>query len=142
VPLLWDDALIAARCPMHDFSSAAPLDFRQLARGIGTVVTYGVNDIVFREGDSPSYAYIVLTGKVEISSRDKTIEIVGEGRSFGIVSIIDKNPRLSEAKAMERSEIALLDPRQFRFMVETTPNFVWYVFSEIVERLRATNSAL
>jgi len=123
-------------------SSAAPIDFRQLARGIGTVITYGVGDIIFREGDPPSYAYMVLTGKVEISSRNKTIEIVGEGRSFGVVSIIDKNPRLSEARALEYSEIALLDPRQFRFMVETMPNFVWYVLSEIVERLRATNSAL
>ncbi|WP_448950698.1 Crp/Fnr family transcriptional regulator [Labrys neptuniae] len=132
---------------MNDLSpaakaSATPVDFRQLARGIGTVITYGAGDIIFREGDPASYAYIVLAGKVEISSRDKTIEVVSEGRSFGIVSIIDKNPRLAQAKAMERSEIALLDPRQFRFMVESMPNFVWYVLSEIVERLRATNSAL
>ncbi|GLS22276.1 hypothetical protein GCM10007874_52940 [Labrys miyagiensis] len=132
---------------MNDLSSmtrpvASPIDFRQLARGLGTVINYGAGDVVFREGDNPNYAYIILKGAVEVSSHDKVIERITEGRAFGIVSMIDGKQRSATAKAMEASEIALLDARQFRFMVETTPNFVWYVLAEIVDRLRATNSAL
>jgi len=132
---------------MNDLSSmtrpaASPIDFRQLARGLGTVINYAAGDVVFREGDKPNYAYIILKGTVEVSSHDKVIECITEGRAFGVVSMIDKKHRSATAKAMEVSEIALLDARQFRYMVETTPNFVWYVLAEIVDRLRATNSAL
>lgn len=132
---------------MNDMSSTsgsglAVMDFRQLARGLGTVVTYGAGDVIFREGDSPSYAYIVLSGEVEVASHGKIIEQVSAGRAFGVISVIDKKPRSATAKAVETSEIALLDSRQFRYMVETTPNFIWYVLGEVVDRLRATNSAL
>jgi CRP/FNR family cyclic AMP-dependent transcriptional regulator len=131
---------------MNDLSSTgfatSSMDFRQIARGLGTVMRYGAGDIIFREGDDAVYAYIVLTGKVEVSSHGKLIEKVAEARAFGVISLIDKKPRTATATAVDASEIALLDARQFRYMVETTPNFVWYVLSEIVERLRATNSAL
>lgn len=118
------------------------MDFRQLARGLGTVITYGAGDVIFREGDEPAHAYIVLTGSIEVSSRGKLIEQVGAGRAFGVISLIDQKKRSATAKAMEPSEIALVTSKQFRFMVETTPNFVWYVLAEVVDRLRATNSAL
>ena len=132
---------------MNEHSSAArptpaPMDFRQLARGLGTVITYAAGDVIFREGDEPAHAYIVLTGRVEVSSHGKLIEQVNAGRAFGIISLIDNKTRSATAKAMESSEIALVTSKQFRFMVETTPNFVWYVLSEVVDRLRATNSAL
>ncbi|GAU86050.1 Crp/Fnr family transcriptional regulator [Bosea sp. BIWAKO-01] len=122
--------------------AAQPIDFRQMARGLGTVINYAAGDTVFREGDEASHAYIVLSGKVEVTSHGKLIEEVGEGRPFGIVSLIDNKQRTATAKAVEACEIALVTPRQFRFMIETTPNFVWYVLSEVVDRLRATNSAL
>jgi len=132
---------------MNDLAStpglaSQPIDFRQLARGLGTVINYGAGDTIFREGDEPSYAYIVLSGSVEVSSHGKLIEEVGEGRPFGVISLIDNKQRTATAKALEASEIALVTPKQFRYMIETTPNFVWYVLSEIVDRLRATNSAL
>lgn len=132
---------------MNEHSSTArptppPMDFRQLARGLGTVINYAAGDVVFREGDEPAHAYIVLTGAIEVSSRGKLIEEVSEGRAFGVVSLIDRKPRSATAKAIAPSEIALVDAKQFRFMVETTPNFVWYVLGEVVDRLRATNSAL
>lgn len=132
---------------MNEHSAAArpapaPMDFRQLARGLGTVITYAAGDVIFREGDEPAHAYIVLTGRIEVSSRGKLIEQVSAGRAFGIISLIDNKTRSATAKAAESSEVALVTSKQFRFMVETTPNFVWYVLSEVVDRLRATNSAL
>ncbi|WP_187640224.1 cyclic nucleotide-binding domain-containing protein [Bosea sp. F3-2] len=124
------------------FPTSSHIDFRQLARGLGTVVNYASGDVIFRENDHPNCAYIVLTGKVEVSIRGKVIEQVIEGKTFGIISLIDRKPRSATAKAVENSEVVLLDSRQFRFMIETTPNFVWYVLGEVVDRLRATNSAL
>jgi CRP/FNR family transcriptional regulator, cyclic AMP receptor protein len=62
--------------------------------------------------------------------------------ALGIVSVIDRQARSATATATEPSEVAGLDARKFRFLVETTPGFVWFVMGELAQRLRATNAAL
>lgn len=117
-------------------------DFREIARGLGTVMRYGEGDILFREGDEPVYMYFVLGGRVEMTSHGKYIETVEAGRALGTVSMVDKNPRSATAKVMETAEIALIDQKKFRFMVEEIPGFCWFVMDVLVHRLRATNEAL
>jgi len=46
------------------------------------------------------------------------------------------------ARALEECELALLDKKKFRYMVEEIPNFVWYVFAEFGARLRAANALI
>jgi len=117
-------------------------DFRQIASGLGTVMTYRAGDTLFREGDEPVYLYFVMSGKIEVTSRGKFIEFVEEGRALGTVSMIDKNPRSATARAVNDCEIALIDQKKFKFMVEEIPNFCWFVMDVLVHRLRATNEAL
>jgi CRP-like cAMP-binding protein len=51
-------------------------------------------------------------------------------------------PRTNTARAVEPCELALLDKKKFRFMIEEAPNFVWFVLGEFGSRLRATNALL
>lgn len=118
------------------------LDFRQIARSLGTVVSYAPGDVVFREGDTPQHMYLVLSGSVLITSHDKVIETIHEGDALGIISLIDDKARTTTAQASESCELALMDRRRFRYMVEEVPHFVWYVMRELVHRLRTTNAAL
>ena len=122
---------------MHD-----PIDVRTFARSLGTVMTYSASDIVFREGDPPRCMYVVLTGAIEISSHDKHIETVGEGDALGILGLLDGKPRTVTARATADCEVAVIDPKRFRYMVEEVPNFVWYVMDGLAQRLRNTNAAL
>ncbi|MEI8145252.1 MAG: Crp/Fnr family transcriptional regulator [Alphaproteobacteria bacterium] len=117
-------------------------DFRQIASGLGTVMTYRAGDTLFREGDEPVYLYFVMRGKIEVTSHGKFIEFVEDGRALGTVSMIDKNPRSATARAVNDSEVALIDQKKFKFMVEEIPNFCWFVMDVLVHRLRATNQAL
>jgi len=118
------------------------IDFRQFARSVGTVMNYGESDIIFREDDPPNYMYIVLSGSVEISSRGKVFETIHEGNALGILGLLDEQPRSITARAREKTELAIMDQRKFRYMVEEIPNFVWYVMDELAQRLRSTNAAL
>jgi CRP/FNR family transcriptional regulator, cyclic AMP receptor protein len=118
------------------------IDFRTFARALGTVMRYAADDIIFRENDPPSYMCVVLSGSVEISSRQKALETIGEGHAIGILALLDEQPRTITARAVEACELALLDKKKFRYMVEEVPNFVWYVMGELANRLRATNAAL
>jgi CRP-like cAMP-binding protein len=118
------------------------IDFRDFARGAGTVMHYRQDDVIFREHDPSHCMYIVLTGSVEIASHDKVIEVIHAGQALGIVSLLDKEPRATTARAREETELAVLDRRRFRYMVEEVPNFVWYVMDELTHRLRMVTAAL
>jgi len=118
------------------------IDFRDFARAVGTVMTYHPDDIIFRESETPRYMYVVLAGSVEIVSHGKVIEVIGAGQALGIISLLDGMHRTSTARAREISELAIIDGKKFRFMVEEVPNFVWYVMDELAHRLRTTNAAL
>lgn len=118
------------------------IDFRDFARAVGTVVTYAANDVVFREDDPARYMYIVLSGSVEITRHSKVIETIHAGNALGILSLLDDQARTTTATACESSELAIMDQKKFRYMVEEIPNFVWYVMDELAHRLRTTNAAL
>ena len=59
-----------------------------------------------------------------------------------MLSLIDKKLRANTARAIEDCEVALVDERTFRIMVEETPGFVWYVINEFASRLRATHALI
>ena len=117
-------------------------DFREFAKGLGTVISFAAGQILFRESDPPRHVYVILSGSIEISVRDKAIETIHEGQLVGLLSFVDDLPRSITARALEPCELALLDKKQFRYMVEAIPNFVWFVLRELSTRLRAANAAL
>ena len=122
--------------------AAAEPDFRQFARALGTVMDFQPDEVIFRENDPPRYMYFVLSGSVEVSIRQKVIETIHEGQAVGLLSLLDEQPRTITVKARERCELALMDKKKFRYMVEEIPNFVWFVMGELGTRLRAANAAL
>ena len=86
--------------------------------------------------------YIVLKGSVEMSTRDKVVVTIPERKPFGMLSLIDKQPRANTARAKEDRELVLVDERTFRVMIEETPGFVWYLINEFAARRRATSALL
>ena len=118
------------------------VDIRNFARSLGLILTYRPGDVIFREGDEPRYMYVVLHGTVQISSHGKPIETILEGNALGVISLLDGMPRSATASALSDIEVAILDQKKFRYMVEEVPNFVWYIMGELVHRLRTTNAAL
>jgi CRP/FNR family transcriptional regulator, cyclic AMP receptor protein len=118
------------------------VDFREFARSLGTPIQYSTGNVVFHEGDAPRFMYIVLSGAVEIDAHGKHIEDVGAGDAFGILSLLDRRPRNITARAKVDSEVAVIDEKRFRYMVEEIPHFVWYVMDELAQRLRNTNAQL
>ena len=76
-----------------------------------------------------------------MSTRERVVVTIPEGKPFGMLSLIDKKPRANSARAKEDCELALLDERTC-VMVEDTPGFLWYVINEFAARLRAAHALL
>jgi CRP-like cAMP-binding protein len=120
----------------------AARDYRDMARHAGRLLRLRPDEILFREGEDARDAYVLLVGQIQIASHGHAIETVQEGDGLGILSMLDGQPRSATATAATECEIAALDARTFRFLVESTPGFVWFVMGELAQRLRATNAAL
>ncbi len=124
------------------FAGVEKTEFCAMARQMGTVIRFPAGASVFSEGEAADNMYVVLAGELDLRARDKLIEKLRPGDSLGIVGLMDEQARTVSALATSDVELAVLDRRRFRYMVESVPNFVWYVMSELVGRLRATNAAL
>ena len=114
----------------------------EVARHAGRPLHLRPGEVLFREGEEARDVFILLSGEVEIAAHGHVIETVRPGDGLGILSMIDGQPRSATATASSNCDIAALDARVFRFLVESTPGFVWFVMGELAQRLRATNAAL
>src|SRR6201999_2530270 len=112
----------------------AEIDFREFASSVGTIMDYEDGDVIFREGDKPAFMYVVMRGAVEITVQNKGLERIGPGRALGILSLLDDQPRTVTARATGDTQLAVIDRKKFRFMIEEMPNFCWYVMGELSHR--------
>lgn len=105
-------------------------DFRALAQTLGTVRRYAPGEIVFRDGESPRCMYVVLKGEVEIMSDERVVGTIHEGQALGVLSLLDVSPRLTAARAAGDCELALLDEKGFKALIERKSNFIVFVRQE------------
>ena len=123
-------------------SMTSEIDFREFASSVGTIKDYEDGDAIFREGDHPAFMYVVLSGAADITAQNKDLGQISAGKALGILSLLDGQPRTVTARASGATQLAVIDRKKFRFMIEEMPNFCWYVMGELAHRLRATNAAL
>jgi CRP-like cAMP-binding protein len=71
--------------------------------------------LIFGEGEQEAYMGIILKGSVEITKRDaspspksKRLVLMGPGRAFGELALVDGCPRSASAKAREDVTFAAL----------------------------------
>jgi CRP-like cAMP-binding protein len=57
---------------------------------------------IFREEDAADTFYVIVEGEVEVASPEKGLrEVVGSGRSFGLYSVLTRQPRRVTATALQ-----------------------------------------
>ena len=118
------------------------IDIRQFARSVGTNMTVQPGQIVFSRGDPGQCMYIIQSGAIEIVIGDKVVETIGANEALGFMTMIDKQPRSSTARAKEPCELSLLDEAKFRFMVDEVPNFALYIMGVLARRIRGMSQAM
>lgn len=120
------------------FSDVQKAAFLQLAKSMGTITTFADAEPVFREGDTPQFMYVVLSGALRIGRSGRADEHAGPGTLLGILSLIDQRQWAVSATALGDCELAMFDRKKFRFMIEEVPSFSSYVTLKLASRLRET----
>ena len=88
-----------------------------------TKVRYEAGRVIMREGEAGVCMYVVLTGRVAIAIRDKIVEMIGPGGTFGEMALVDRSGRSATAAAETDSTWLLIGRNDFVEMVTSRPAF-------------------
>ncbi len=106
---------------------------------------------IFRQGQIGHYLCLLVEGRVEIVKQDssgdrKILAMIGPGKTFGEMSLIDGEPRSASAVALDDSKILVLTEENFHRLVYQYPHLgamVLLKLSKLMsQRLRQTSDLL
>ncbi|NNM81605.1 MAG: cyclic nucleotide-binding domain-containing protein [Burkholderiales bacterium] len=107
--------------------------------------------VLFREGEPGNYMCLIIDGSVDILKEDsqetnKSVSIVGRGKTLGEMSIIDGQPRSATAVVAEPTTLAILTKANFQRLIQEKPALAAQIMLRIAsllsQRLRVTSGVL
>lgn len=103
---------------------------------------YWPDSVIMKEGQKGAYMYVVKSGTVAITVRDKPIALVNPGGTFGEMALVDQSPRSATALAKTECELLSIDRTALLAAVKVQPAIAMAMLRAYVERLRNMNARL
>ncbi len=110
---------------------------------------FEAGEIIFLEGDTPEWFYIVASGRVKAfkqtsSGREFTIAFFGPGEIFGEVAVFENKPYPASASAQSAGETAVLGVKREDLLtfLAKQPQVALRIIGVLGERLRNAQSRL
>jgi CRP-like cAMP-binding protein len=124
-----------------------PADDRVALASELTRARAGRGEVLFYEGDEGETLYLVLDGKVKITSgtadgRENLLAVLGPGEVFGELSLFDPGPRTATATAVSHLEYATLPHARLKPWLSARPVAAEMLLQVLARRLRLSNTAL
>jgi CRP/FNR family transcriptional regulator, cyclic AMP receptor protein len=92
--------------------------------------------VIFRVGDKGNEMYGIVQGTVQLETPTGALVDVGRDEVFGEMAIVDHEERTATAMAKTDCVLAVIDSRQFLWLVHETPTFALQVMRTMARRLR------
>jgi CRP-like cAMP-binding protein len=109
-------------------------------------VKFKAGHVIFAEGESSPYLYIVVKGEVKIFKEDAQrlipISVVREKDFIGELSIFSDEPRSATAIAGVDTELMIIKKAEVRKVIKDCPEWISDVMITISDRLRNTIDVL
>jgi CRP/FNR family cyclic AMP-dependent transcriptional regulator len=105
---------------------------------------YNDEEYLFRQGDPGNYAYIVISGEVEIffesgKGDPRPLATVGEGTCFGEMALLDGEPRSAGARTVSECMLSRISRRDFIHIMHQYPAIALGIISQLSLRIREMN---
>ena len=102
--------------------------------------SYKDGNIIFREGQAGSAAYILQSGNVvitrKIDGEDRELAVIGPGSIFGEMALIDDQPRMATAKVSGSATIVTITKAMYSEKLKTSDPFIRALLRILVETVR------
>ena len=126
------------RDTLVDLDDASDAKARALLEQYGRPFAQG--EVLFREGDPASAAYLLQSGRVRLLKRvrmvERSLSILRTGDLFGEGALLDGAVRSSTAVALSEGVALVLDRPALREIVERIPSLSERILTQLVRRLR------
>ncbi len=108
--------------------------------------SYEDGQIIFREGEMSSAAFVTLEGKVKLFKDGPRgrVELarIGKGEMFGEMGVLDGGVRSASAEAWGPVRVEVVPRSEFLRRIEADPTLASRVMNKLVERLRTADDML
>jgi CRP/FNR family transcriptional regulator, cyclic AMP receptor protein len=118
----------------------------QMLLDSGEVKEYSPGEVVLKEGDSPTFVLLILTGKMQVyverHGRDLVLTDAGPGTISGELAVLCGMPRAASVRASERSAVLQWNAKEFRNLVLSDVFLSERIFRESLRTLVEKEQAL
>ncbi len=108
--------------------------------------TFAPGEVIFREGDPPTTAFLIESGVVEITAdqggRPVVLSRLGPGDLLGEMAVIDDSPRTATAMAVEACVALMIDRTQINERLTQTDPIVRALLEGQLKRYRGALAAM
>ena len=122
-----------------------PLDTMKIANVLERH-TYMANEVIFQQDDLGNHAFIIESGRVEISctgnGKSVVINTLARNALFGEMALIDDAPRMATAVAVEPTVCAVIPAGKFRAKMAKADAFIETLLRFSVNNLRMVTEEL
>lgn len=109
--------------------------------------TFQVGDILFKEGDEGTSAFLIKEGEVKITKVDgqensKTLAHLGKGNIIGEMALIDDSPRAATIVAMGEVQAMEISRADFQKRLKNSDPVISLLLQTLTNRLRQQSEKL
>ena len=127
------------------FQSLDESDLEALA-GVARQITAERGELIVSQGSAGEGLYIVARGQIRVYLSDETgkeiiLGLEGPGAIFGEIAVLDGQPRSASVAAMERTELLMIEGREFRQLLEAHTALSLGVIAALAEMIRKLTDA-
>jgi len=127
------------------FQSLGESDLDALA-GVARQITAERGELIVSQGSAGESLYIVARGQIRVYLSDETgkeiiLGLEGPGAIFGEIAVLDGQPRSASVAAMERTELLVIEGREFRQLLEVHTGLSLGVIAALAGMLRKLTDA-
>ncbi len=126
---------------------ALPPDTLEALREQATIRPVARNEILFRQDDTATELFGVVTGRIAIltsspDGRESLVAVLEQGALFGELGLFDQGPRSADARALEESQVLAIPYEAARAAIDAHPTLLWVIVRLLARRLRKTDESL
>lgn len=104
----------------------------------------GPGEVLIRQGDEGDALYVILSGRVSVEKGDRMIAVLGPGRHFGEMSLVDNQPRSATVRTIDRSVLIRIVRADFYDTLKQDSvlavKLLWNFIQTLSARLRDANA--
>ena len=93
-------------------------------------------DVILREGEESTDAYIILNGEVDVIKNDEVIATLTENSLFGEIGLVDQRPRTATCIAKTGCTLGTVTRENYTKLLEHRPKAVLPILRLVADRMR------